>query len=43
MCLIIMNLNLFDDYRGGKPDDVTVLVAQIILGDSSDKGTKVEG
>lgn len=33
----------FYDYRGGKPDDVTVIVAQVQLGDTSNKGMVVEG
>lgn len=33
----------FYDYRGGKPDDVTVIVAQVILADQSGEGIKLEG
>jgi len=33
----------FYDYNGGKPDDVTVIVAQIQLGDKSGEGIKIEG
>jgi protein phosphatase PTC7 len=33
----------FYDYRGGKPDDVTVIVAQVIFGDTSAEGPTIKG
>lgn len=33
----------FYDYRGGKPDDVTVVVAQVNLRDQAKDGAKIDG